>query len=108
MRSAGRRLDQSGSPHGQGEGGRGEERPGAMEAELHLQQLLTLECEGSSRISRTSPAGRGRRASSSFLRLLALLPAGEGRPPGAPLASGLRFMLCAGRRRATENLAVGS
>lgn len=87
---------------------RGEERPGAMEAELHPQQLLTLECEGSSRISRTSPAGRGRRASSYFLRLLTLPPAREGRPLRAPLASGLLFMLSAGRKRARENLVRGS
>lgn len=93
---------------GGGDGRRWEERPGAMETELHQQTFLTLECEGSSRISCTSPAARGRRASSSFLHLFTPLPASEGRPLRAPIPAGLLFMLSAGRDRERENLALGS
>lgn len=50
-----------------------------METELHQQKFLTLECDGRSRISCTSPTWRRRRAPGYFLNFLTLLPAREGK-----------------------------
>ena len=50
-----------------------------METELHQQKFLTLECNGRSRISCTSPTWRRRRAPGYFLNFLTLLPAREGK-----------------------------
>lgn len=50
-----------------------------MGTELHQQKFLTLECDGRSRISCTSPTWRRRRAPGYFLNFLTLLPAREGK-----------------------------
>ena len=50
-----------------------------METQLHQQKFLTLECDGRSRISCTSPTWRRRRAPGYFLNFLTLLPACEGK-----------------------------
>lgn len=55
-----------------------------METELHQQKFLTLECDGRSRISCTSPTARGRRVPSYFFNLLTLLPASEGTAAESP------------------------
>lgn len=80
-----------------------------METELHQQKFLTLECEGHSRISSTTPTGRRRGAPSyHFLHLLTLRPASEGRLLRAPTAAGLLFMLSAGSKRAWGSLVLGN
>lgn len=50
-----------------------------MGTELQQQKFLTLECDGRSRISCTSPTRRRRRAPGYFLNFLTLLPAREGK-----------------------------
>lgn len=65
-------LSQSDSRRGQG-GRRCEEKPGAMETQRHQQKFLTLESEGSSRISSSSSPLR-QRTLGYFLRLI--LPRG--------------------------------
>lgn len=82
---------------GAAKGRRWEERPGAMETQLHQQKFLTLECEGRSRISNITPTGRRRRAPSYFFHLLTLLPASEGRLLRAPTTAG--FFLCVCRKK---------
>lgn len=64
---------------GAARGRRWEERPGAMETELHQHKFLTYSGEGRSRTSCTPPARRRRRAPGSVLHLLSLLPASQGK-----------------------------
>lgn len=64
-----------------------------MEPRPRRQKFLTLDGEGGSRISRASPAGRARRASSSPLPPLTLLPASEA-SRGEPRSALTFYVVC--------------
>lgn len=77
-----------------------------METERHQQKFLTYSSEGRSRTSCTPPARRSRRAPGYFLHLLSRLPASQGKAAESPYHRRPPFMLCAGRKRARDNLVL--